>query len=198
MSWFKNFTCVDNSYIFCYDVVNSGRSLPKFRSYALFPSSVSETNVSNQQGLGSKFVGWNRPSKPRVQNLEKKTWTQRNIVGCAWRRETRNVGKHSELRSKPIVGFSKDYLLTELRPSWGAANCATTQELTSISWNQKVQYRVHKSPPLVPILSHINPIHTIPSYHSKIFFNIVHLSTSCSSQWTLSYPICMPLLHHSF
>jgi hypothetical protein len=59
------------------------------------------------------------------------------------------------------------YLLTELR-SWGAVNCAAPQELPSILWNPKVQYRIHKSPPLVPILSHINPIHSIPSYLSKI------------------------------
>jgi hypothetical protein len=32
---------------------------------------------------------------------------------------------------------------------------------------------VNKSPPLVPILSHINPIHTMPSYLSKIHFNTV-------------------------
>jgi hypothetical protein len=30
-----------------------------------------------------------------------------------------------------------------------------------------------QSPPLVPILSHINPVHTIPSYFSEMYFNIV-------------------------
>jgi hypothetical protein len=54
------------------------------------------------------------------------------------------------------------YLLMELSPSWGADNCAATQELPSILQNPKIQYRVHKSLPPAPILSHINPIHTMP------------------------------------
>jgi hypothetical protein len=95
------------------------------------------------------------------------------------------------------------YLLMELSPSREAANCAATRELPSILWNPEIRYHVHKSPPLVPILSHSQPIHTIPSYLTKINFNIVHPLTSWSSQWSLSfwlshqYPICIPLLPHS-
>jgi hypothetical protein len=90
------------------------------------------------------------------------------------------------------------YLLTKLSPSWGAASSAA-----STLWNPKVNYCAHKSPQLVPILSHINPVHNIPFYISKIHFNIVHPPTSWSYQWSLSfwlshqYPICILLLNHS-
>jgi hypothetical protein len=60
--------------------------------------------------------------------------------------------------------------------SWEAANCAATQEIPSILWNPKVHYRVHKSLPLVTLLSTIIPVHTIPSYLSKIHFSIIHVS----------------------
>jgi hypothetical protein len=69
----------------------------------------------------------------------------------------------------------------ELSPSGEAASGAASQELSSIILNPKVYYRIHKSPPLVPILNQINPIHTITFYLSKIRFNIVHPPTSWSS-----------------
>jgi hypothetical protein len=49
----------------------------------------------------------------------------------------------------------------EPSPSWKAAR------------NLKVDYRVHKSPPLIAILSQINPVHTTASYFYKIRLNII-------------------------
>jgi hypothetical protein len=76
------------------------------------------------------------------------------------------------------------YLLTELSPSWRAVYCAAPQEPPSILWNPKVHHRVHKSPPLVPILSHINPIHSKWHYielanvesHTPFFVNCANTS----------------------
>jgi hypothetical protein len=83
----------------------------------------------------------------------------------------------------------------KLSPSWEAANCAATQKLPSILWKPKVHYRVHMSPPPVPILSQIDPFHPISRRCILILFTHLRLGLP-SGSFLLAFP---PISYmHSF
>jgi hypothetical protein len=109
-----------------------------------------------------------------------------NSLRSQQRQQNLSVERYSSVHS--VCPFVTLYLLMEPSPSWGTANCAATQELPSISWNPKVQYRIHKSPPLVPILSHINPIHTIPSYLRSILILSTHVMVFPVVSFLVTFP----------
>jgi hypothetical protein len=79
--------------------------------------------------------------------------------------------------NKPILNLP--HSLSDLSPSWEAANCAATQDLPSILRDPKVHYRVHKSLPLAS-LSWSRSIQFIPSRLTKRHWGRFPPSTSVS------------------
>jgi hypothetical protein len=88
------------------------------------------------------------------------------------------------IRTKLIVLSGSPTNSTEQSPSWEINIHSSSQEIPRILWKLNDYYRVNKDPPLVPILSQMNPVHTFSAYFLKILSNIIiyRLSSGSSLQ----------------
>jgi hypothetical protein len=88
---------------------------------------------------------------------------------------------HSPLSSAEVKEWVVLYLHSPNTPSWRGAQLggaqvqlylyleklshSVSQEISHLLLNSEDHYHVHKSPPLVPILSQMHSVHTFPSYY---------------------------------
>ena len=94
-----------------------------------------------------------------------------------------------------LLTFLLTYLLThsmEQSPFWEANRFSASQEIPRILWNPDVHYRSHKSPPPVPILSHINTVHTPTPHFLMIHLNIILPTTPGFPKWSSFLQVSPP------
>jgi len=107
---------------------------------------------------------------------------------------------HSRLPPKAEKTSASPWLTNYLH---GASNHSSSQEISCLLWKLNIHYCVHKGLPLVPILSQMHPIHTLPPYFSKIQSNIIFPSTPTSYKWSLPFrfsnqnTVCISHLSHA-
>jgi hypothetical protein len=77
-----------------------------------------------------------------------------------------------------IYFYFYSYCSIKHSPSWEGDSCSASQNIPSHVCNKMVQYRVHKSLPLDPILSQIKPLPALKPYQDTLYMMQEQISTA--------------------
>jgi hypothetical protein len=116
---------------------------------------VLRVRIAQEEGEGSNVT---QPKQAlHTGQLASVSWCGRNEQ---W---PRGVTKLADVR----VLSSSTYIQ---RPACEANSRSASQENLRLLWNPNVHCCVHKSPPPVPFLSHMNPVYALPIYFLQDLF----------------------------
>jgi hypothetical protein len=98
-----------------------------------------------------------------------------------------------KLQTEQITNF------TEQSPSWEAKSHSSSPEVLLLFWNPKVHCYVHKTHPVNPILSQMNPVHIITLYFFKSILilsppSMPSLLSDCHEQFLCKHGYSMSIL----
>jgi hypothetical protein len=115
-----------------------------------------------------------------------------------WDAAIQNIKTTARFLYVPIVDYiasqlsffcvSYLYLQKEV-PFWESNSCLSSREISFILYNTVIQYHFHKSLALVPVMSQINPVHTVTFYFKFILILFFHPR--------LAFKVTLPL-HFSY
>jgi hypothetical protein len=72
-----------------------------------------------------------------------------------------------------VFKFNSETNSMDLSLSWESNNSSVRQEIPSILWTLNAYHIVHQSPPLVPSLKQIIPVHAFPTRFLEIWCKII-------------------------
>jgi hypothetical protein len=120
------------------------------------------------------------PSWSTIQNVEVQEHIHHLPSQPPSLKKEESVSSFPQLHDHLILNSAlPTYLFRELSPFLEAANCAVIQKIPRNFKEPEGSSPCSQEPSTVPYLSQFDPVHTIPSYLSKIRFNIVHPPKSC-------------------